>query len=111
MLHQADLSLALKIDRAIADSRLSSKRIAELCGVSPQAVNGWKRTGRISKESLAVLVQVVGQPLEHFMCGSAVPGNSNAELAELTQLFAVADQPTRQKLLAIARVMCKREMK
>lgn len=39
---------------------LSKSGLAEHCSVSPQAVSGWLRTGRISKSSLAHAVNYLG---------------------------------------------------
>ena len=40
--------------------RLSKSGLAEHCAVSPQAVSGWLRTGRISKSSLAHAADYLG---------------------------------------------------
>lgn len=38
----------------------SPAELARLCGVSPQAVSGWKRTGRITKSNLEKAVEYFG---------------------------------------------------
>lgn len=64
---ESNRELAQKIAVAIKASPLKNKEVAQQCGVKPQAVTGWKTTGRISKEMLSVLAGVVGVPLGHFM--------------------------------------------
>jgi transcriptional regulator with XRE-family HTH domain len=63
---EGNQALALLIARAIEGSGLKGKRIAELCGVKPQAVSNWKTTGRIDKQNLEKLARLTGQPLEYF---------------------------------------------
>lgn len=60
-------SLSHRIREAIDGSGKSRAEIAEQCGVTPQAVNGWLTTGRISKLKIARLASVTGLPLEFFM--------------------------------------------
>ncbi len=63
---EGNQALALLIARAMEDSGLMGKRIAELCGVKPQAVSNWKTTGRIDKQNLEKLARLTGKPLEYF---------------------------------------------
>lgn len=44
-------------------------RIAEKCGVTPQAVTGWLSTGRIDKENLSVISEITGYQLEWLITG------------------------------------------
>ena len=43
--------LAKRIDKAIAESGLSKAEIARKLDVTPQAVNGWVKKGKITKKS------------------------------------------------------------
>lgn len=43
------------------------KEVAELLGVTPQAVSGWLRTGRISTESLVRLAALAGMTVEEAL--------------------------------------------
>ena len=63
---EGNQALAMLIARAMEDSGLMGKRIAELCGVKPQAVSNWKTTGRIDKQNLEKLARLTGQSLEFF---------------------------------------------
>src|SRR5690606_35071593 len=42
-------------------------QVAELLGVTPQAITGWEKTGRINRESLAGLALLSGHPIEYFI--------------------------------------------
>ncbi|HEX7641502.1 MAG TPA: helix-turn-helix transcriptional regulator [Burkholderiaceae bacterium] len=63
---EGNQALALLIARAMKDSGFSGKEIAELCGVTSQAVSSWKSTGRIDKRNLEKLASLAGKPLEYF---------------------------------------------
>lgn len=42
-------------------------QVAELLGVTPQAITGWEKTGRINRQSLAGLALLSGHPIEYFI--------------------------------------------
>lgn len=65
MLSTAD-ALKNKLAEVIADG-FTQVRIAEACGVSKQAVQGWKNTGRIDKRHLTALASLTGKPLEWWL--------------------------------------------
>jgi transcriptional regulator with XRE-family HTH domain len=80
--------LARRVKQAIDDSGMTSAQIAAACGVSPQAVNGWKKTGRIGKEQLPKLAQLTGRPLDWWLSGE--PTNASPQSAATERLlFAV----------------------
>lgn len=58
---------AERIRSAIAESGKQKTQIAELLGVTAQAITGWESTGRIGKSTLAGLALLVGRPIEHFL--------------------------------------------
>ncbi|MFX3547673.1 S24 family peptidase [Ralstonia mannitolilytica] len=60
-------ALAHRICQAIDEAKLTAAEIAAECGVTPQAVNGWKRTGRIGKGHLPKLSEMTGKSLEWFL--------------------------------------------
>ena len=56
--------------RVAMDSRtpkLRSVELARACGVSPQAVNGWRSEGRIAKKHLQTVAMETGKSLEFFL--------------------------------------------
>lgn len=59
------------IRKAIDDAGLIPAEVARRLDTSPQAVNGWLTTGRISKPMLAKLALLTGKPIEYFLGGAA----------------------------------------
>lgn len=58
---------AERIRGAIAASGKQKTQIAELLGVTAQAITGWETTGRIGKGTLAGLALMLGRPIEYFL--------------------------------------------
>lgn len=44
-----------------------SSAVATECKVTPQAVNGWRETGRVAKRHLTVLARMTNRPLSYFL--------------------------------------------
>lgn len=91
--------------------------VAELLGVSAQAITGWEKTGRISRQAMAGLALLSGHPIEYFIDRrpkgrgeewSDVPGYAQAvglgkgaeaqEYAEAHKLKFRADSLARKNL-------------
>lgn len=51
----------------LAQPKVSSAAMASACHVTAQAVNGWRKTGRIAKRHLATIARLTGKPLEYFL--------------------------------------------
>jgi SOS-response transcriptional repressor LexA len=68
--------LAKKFAEAVDAAKLKPSAIAEACGVTPQAVTGWRETGRIHKKHLAKLAELTGRPLAWWL-GSVVEEPTN----------------------------------
>ena len=66
--------LAKRIDKAIAESGLSKAEIARKLDVTPQAVNGWVKKGKITKEYLAELSGLIGTTPNKLLFGYESPG-------------------------------------
>ncbi|MFZ6819831.1 hypothetical protein [Undibacterium sp. Ji22W] len=64
---KSNLILAAKIKAALERSPKTAKKIAIEVGVTPQAIIGWKKTGAISKDSLALFAHAVGMRLSDFI--------------------------------------------
>lgn len=61
MLNKTGHILAAKLVKAMSlNPGLTAKKIAAECGVTPQAVNGWRTTGRIDKKQIPKLVRLTG---------------------------------------------------
>jgi hypothetical protein len=53
-------TLAANIVQAMLDAKLSQGRVAEACGVTVQAVNGWRKTGKIARKHFPTLSRLTG---------------------------------------------------
>jgi len=76
--------MAQRITEAFDEAGLTSVAVAEFCGVTPQAVNGWKTTGRIGKDQLPKLVALTGRPLQFWLGADAevAPKSAASEAME-----------------------------
>ncbi len=59
--------LAAKLAEAISNPPITQTAVAEHCGVTKQAVQGWLRNGRIDKKHLSTLARITGRPLEWWL--------------------------------------------
>ena len=64
---QAELAERLRIAMDSMVPPLLSVQLAEKCGVTKQAVNDWRRTGRIAKRHLPTIARETSLPLEFFL--------------------------------------------
>lgn len=112
------LELARRIREAMdkADPKVSSAALATKCGVTPQAVHGWRTTGRVAKRYLEAIAGMTRRPLEYFLGNDVAPSNATFDgitegeaLARLRRALpewrryviglAMEDSHTAQKLL------------
>jgi hypothetical protein len=111
------IELARRIREAMdkAEPRVKSAYLAEQCGVTPQAVHGWRTTGRVAKGYLERIAWITKKPLQYFLGNDSIP-EANYEgimegeaLARLRRALpewrryviglAMEDSHTAQKLL------------
>lgn len=67
MLDAKELARRLRQAMDSAQPRVSSAALAAASGVTPQAVNGWRKTGRIAKRHLKTVSNLTKRPLEYFL--------------------------------------------
>ena len=67
MLDAKELAKRLRAAMDNHTPRILSVDLAAKCGVTPQAVNGWRTTGRIAKRHLFTICQETGLPIEFFL--------------------------------------------
>lgn len=53
-------TLAANFTKALAESGIAPKAIAEACDITEQAVSNWKRTGKIAREHLPTIATMTG---------------------------------------------------
>lgn len=61
--------LAHRLRSAMNDAKLSQADLARACGVTIQAVHGWREHGRIGKQHLWTICKLTGKSLEYFLLG------------------------------------------
>ncbi|MGZ5053344.1 MAG: LexA family protein [Methylobacter sp.] len=70
------LELGARVDEAISSMPRGTKvNIAKLCNISPTAITGWIKTGRIKKDSLEVVSRVTGYNLSWLITGKGKKKN------------------------------------
>lgn len=67
MLDAHELARRLREAMDTKQPRLSSAALAAACKVTDQAVNGWRKTGRLAKKHLPTIARETGRPLEYFL--------------------------------------------
>ena len=67
MLDAQELGKRLTAAMDYRDPPLKSVELAQLCGVTKQAVHEWRTTGRIGKAHLITIAQATGTPLEYWL--------------------------------------------
>jgi len=72
MLDSKEIARRLREAMDKAEPRVTSVALAEACGVTPQAVSGWRKTGRVAKRHLQTVGKLTGRPLEYFLGSGAV---------------------------------------
>jgi hypothetical protein len=61
-----------RITKAMDEAEVAGAALAEACGVTPQAISGWRSTGRFHKKHLPTIATLTGKPMEYFV-SEAVP--------------------------------------
>jgi transcriptional regulator with XRE-family HTH domain len=61
--------LAIRLRSAMDDAKLTQADLARACGVTIQAVHGWRENGRIGKQHLWTICKLTGKSLEYFLLG------------------------------------------
>jgi phage repressor protein C with HTH and peptisase S24 domain/transcriptional regulator with XRE-family HTH domain len=61
--------LAAKAAATIGRGLVPAKDVADACGVTVQAINGWKSNGRIGKQHIKTLARLTGLPVSWWLPG------------------------------------------
>ncbi len=88
--------------------KVSSAMLAKECKVSAQAVNGWRKTGRIAKRHLPKIAALTGKPLDFFLGETTDTVSANyglvlsLEEAEAMKRLQDGDPDWRNYILGLA---------
>lgn len=109
MLDAQELRRRLIVAMDKASPKVTSAALAEACHVTAQAVNGWRKTGRIAKGHLSTIASLTRKPLEYFLGGEPGAGTSlgidlRIEEAEAIKRLRAGDQDWRRYVLGLAMV-------
>ena len=103
------MDLGKRIKARMQAKKISSKAMADACGVTPSAVSSWYRTNRISKDALAKVATVLDVSLEELITGESVARPAApAESPSATALYLarwldkVQDQETKERIAHVA---------
>lgn len=67
VLKSADIGKRIKMAMDEADPPVTGTDLSNACGVTPQAVSGWRSTGRVGKRHLTTIARMTGKPVEYFV--------------------------------------------
>lgn len=97
---------------------LGGSELAEACGVTPQAVSGWRKNGRVHKRHLETLAELTGKPLEHFLVSDKKRNGMQSgalthheEFQTIKRAWENASQDQRAILLTVATGILERNAK
>jgi transcriptional regulator with XRE-family HTH domain len=101
MLEKADIAERLKF--AMQRERVSNTELAELCGVSLQAVTGWLQTGRVSRKHFPLLSHRLRVSVQWLMTGSEhdEPATLPKKTQRLVDAFHLLAPPVQAHVLGI----------
>jgi SOS-response transcriptional repressor LexA len=78
---------AERLQYALKQSGIKNAEIAEACGITPQAVSGWLKTGRISKNALYVVEAKTGFNAQWISTGKG-PERGSLSVSESPATYA-----------------------
>lgn len=88
-------TLALRIRDAMDNRKPTPVKAAELAsafGVTPQAINGWRKKGRIGKGRLLKLARLTGKPASYFL-GDDIDESLEAQAFKLAEDWLTLKNP------------------
>lgn len=57
--------------------KVTATELAKACGVTPQAVSGWRKNGRVDKKHLQTIADLTGRNTSHFLALGQKNGAKN----------------------------------
>jgi len=77
LLSSPPADLAGKVAATIGRGLVPAKDVAEACGVTVQAINGWKTNGRVGKQHIKTLARLTGLPVSWWLPGDDLDDESS----------------------------------
>ena len=74
-------------------NRITASKLATAFGVTPQAINGWRKTGRIGKGRLLKLARITGKPASYFL-GDEIDESLEAQAFKLAEDWLALKNPS-----------------
>lgn len=100
-----------------AEPRITGSALAKECKVTPQAVSGWRKNGRVHKRHLQKIAELTGKPLEYFLEETYPQGKrngdekSNESFATVRRAWQDASEDQRAMILTVAETILERNAK
>lgn len=82
MLDSGELAKRLRRAMDEAEPPVTGASLVAACGVTPQAVSGWRKTGRFGKKHMPTISRLTGKPLEYFVSESVPSVTKNGNTAQ-----------------------------
>jgi hypothetical protein len=107
--------LARRVTEAMdsAKPKITGAAVAKACSVTPQAVNGWRKNGRLHKRHLSLIAKMTGRPLSYFLedtcdiANGAASQKVDLRAGEVAQLFYWLTEKEKVELLSQVRSMAR----
>lgn len=97
--------LGRRIAKALKDVGKTQVELANYCGVTPQAITGWLKTGRVKKGKLSSIAKFTNRNLDYFL--SEKPNLTGLVVAEqhtdAVRTFLSANGVWRELWLAVVK--------
>lgn len=87
--------MAGRVRQAIELSGLYQRDIAAMIGVTTQAVSGWARTGKISKDHLPGFAKITGVRAHWLMTGEGFPRNHVIQTQRVEEFPRLSEQANK----------------
>lgn len=100
LLSSAPEDLAGKVAATIGRGLVPAKDVADACGVTVQAINGWKTNGRVGKQHIKTLARMTGLPISWWLPGDDLDEDTSGIGASAPWPFASVDRERIEALPA-----------
>ncbi len=104
MLEYSALAIAKRLSEAMKEEGISNTALAAACSVTVQAVGDWKRTGKISREKIALVAKTIRRTTDWLLTGEqnilhSVADESGPHAATTTTASPAAPEDPRKRAM------------